>query len=817
MIVVAMGNADLSKYKAVMNWTEGFNRAIGASLTATRALLIMTTLSGVLSCADSDPIQAPPGSQAGAPSSGAGGSPEATAEQGGSPEAAAGEGGTGVPGAGSHGGAPNTGGYCQQDADCDDGLYCNGRELCTQLSPGLDAKVCMGPESGPCGPSACSEAAQTCDCSHADQDGDGYKVEGCASGKNVDCDDTDRNRYPGNPELCDDIDQDCSDETFGTRDADHDGFFDQACSNKLRYQSLFGTLAQPLRLGGTDCDDTKPSVHPGAVEVCDGLDDNCNGQTDEVYGGQGDPHTYYRDMDGDYWGSDANPLYTLCNSAPPGYSVQHGDCKDQESRIFPGAQEICNGIDDDCNGTVDQPDKPGNLISGQPYDGGVTEFECKSADGWKVKQCPAGRLDCDASYLDACETIATTLCNCHACGKTCAFSCGDTDCEEITALSTGDTHTCAIAAPASAGSAVTAAGGKVACWGRNALGQLGDGTTKDSSTPVLVGGVVKATAIALGERHSCAITSGSGALCWGNNELGQLGAGSPGHQSIYPLQVRSPSEWGIATKIASGKDHACAIYGGGLLACWGSDESGQLGNGFEGEKVSSNAPVQVVREVAGVRTFIRDAKQVVAGQAHTCVLAAGKVECWGDNTLGELGEDPDTVTSRTVARPVPGLDGIVVDELVASAGLNCARAGTSVYCWGSNLFGELAKEVGEFGTPTRIPLPSNIDSISAGRSFACARSSDGTARCWGSNDSGQLAMSEDVPSAPPTLLPLPNIGYIFGGNGRHVCALTTDAKAWCWGRNDDGQLGNNDVGGDQPVPKPVAALNSGETVVSSCR
>jgi alpha-tubulin suppressor-like RCC1 family protein len=217
--------------------------------------------------------------------------------------------------------------------------------------------------------------------------------------------------------------------------------------------------------------------------------------------------------------------------------------------------------------------------------------------------------------------------------------------------------------------------------------------------------------------------------------------------------------------------------------------------------------VRVVREVDGVRSFISDATQVVAGEGHTCALAAGKVECWGLNTLGELGEDPDTLTTRTVARPVPGLEGIVIDELVASAGHTCVRAGATVYCWGSNLFGELANDQGIFGPPTKIPLPSDISSITAGRFFGCALSTDGTARCWGSNDSGQLSIPEDITSAPPTLIPLQHIAGIFGGDGRHVCAVMKDASAWCWGRGDFGQLGNNDVPGDEPMPNPVSAFN----------
>jgi alpha-tubulin suppressor-like RCC1 family protein len=683
--------------------------------------------------------------------------------------------------------------------------------------PGKEFKVCMAREHGPCDPSPCSEA-EHCDCTvwNGDKDRDGRKVEGCAPDiEHSDCDDNDGTRARGFIEVCaDDMthDEDCDDATFGNKDTDGDLAIDQACSNKSDYQPLFFRPPQPLISShGTDCDDREPLTNPNAEEICDLQDNNCNGQIDEVPEGQG--ITYYQDLDGDHWGNDAKTQQSLCGFAPPRYVNVGGDCDDQNPWINPGREEICNGVDDDCDpeGKLDQPDKPGHLMSGQPYDGGSTQFECKGFDGWKVKQCPSDRLDCNDGYLDACETPSTTLCDCHKCGTSCAFSCGSTGCEEIRVLSTGNTHTCAIV---SESPDVTVVGGKVACWGRNLFGQLGDGKTRDSAIPVWVDRVEGATAIALGDSHSCAITSDSEIKCWGDNALSKLGAGSELDQSVNPLLVLSVAQWGKPTKLAASTEHTCAVYGQGRVGCWGSNHYGQLGDGYQGDGLFSNGPTLVLREVGGVRSLVQNATQVAAGERFTCLLAAGKVECWGDNSFGQLGEDPDLVSSRPVARPVPGLETIVVDQLVATASHACARAGNDVYCWGDNSVGELGNDNGGIGLPTkielRLPPDITITSIAAGRYFGCARSSDGVARCWGSNDSGQLTLPSDTPSAPPTLISLPDIAGIFGGDGQHVCALTADAKTWCWGRNDLGQLGNGALAEAQSTPTAVNAQNPGQ-------
>jgi hypothetical protein len=218
--------------------------------------------------------------------------------------------------------------------------------------PGV-AELCDGVDNDCNG--AVDEFVQTT--FYRDQDGDGYgdatvTTQACTApvgyvAQAGDCADTSAARHPGAAELCDGLDNDCNgqiDEGVKTtfyRDADGDGHGDaalttQACAAPVGYVALPG-----------DCNDGSATQHPGAAEVCDGLDNDCNGQVDE-----GVKTTFYRDADGDGYGDPA--LTTQACSAPVGYVAQPGDCLDTDADRRPGATEVCDGVDNNCNGVVDE-------------------------------------------------------------------------------------------------------------------------------------------------------------------------------------------------------------------------------------------------------------------------------------------------------------------------------------------------------------------------------------------------------------------------------------------------------------------------------
>jgi hypothetical protein len=217
-------------------------------------------------------------------------------------------------------------GYVAAGGDCDDGNVA--------YNPGANESDCTDPNDYNCDGSV----------AYNDADGDGYAA--CE-----DCDDNSAVANPSGVEVCDGQDNDCDGtvdegvENSFYYDGDGDGYGDSglveyACSAPAGYVS-----------DNTDCDDTDVTIHPNASEVCDGLDNDCDGSVDE-----GVENTYYRDADGDFYG-DSSSTTTAC-SAPVGYVAASGDCDDSNRSVNPGAAEVCDGLDNDCNTLID--DNPTN-------------------------------------------------------------------------------------------------------------------------------------------------------------------------------------------------------------------------------------------------------------------------------------------------------------------------------------------------------------------------------------------------------------------------------------------------------------------------
>jgi len=213
----------------------------------------------------------------------------------------------------------------------------------------------------------------------------------------------------------------------------------------------------------------------------------------------------------------------------------------------------------------------------------------------------------------------------------------------VTAISGGYKHMCAL---------TTAGGAK--CWGLNSTGQVGNGTTVDATTPTDVTGLTSGVAsIVVGDRTTCAVTTTGAARCWGWNAFGQVGNGTTVNATT-PVNVTGLSS-GVAS-IAPGSQHTCALSNSGDVKCWGGNADGQVGNG-----TNNSAPTPV--DVSGLPSGV---SSITAGTWHSCALtSSGAVTCWGGNFSGQLGRGtttdantPGTVSGGAVytVAEVPGND-----------------------------------------------------------------------------------------------------------------------------------------------------------------
>jgi alpha-tubulin suppressor-like RCC1 family protein len=333
----------------------------------------------------------------------------------------------------------------------------------------------------------------------------------------------------------------------------------------------------------------------------------------------------------------------------------------------------------------------------------------------------------------------------------------------------GQNHTCTIR------------GGQPWCWGSGSRGALGNGTIflTNHPVPALTGGKFFQT-LSLGNVHTCGITSPERALyCWGANESGQLGIGAAGADQLSPTAVSAPAgkRW---SHVDAGEMATCAVAEADSLAyCWGKDLRGRLG-------LSGSAQAAPLTPVNGGFRF----REVEVGLTFACGIEAtlSVVKCWGASDAGVLGDSlrGDSDTPGPINAPVT-----FVDLSVGPQHACAVDTDGGVWCWGSNLNGEMgtADLASSHRDPTLVPMVGTAVAVEAGFGHTCALEDTGDVVCWGRNDLGQVGVGFTAPVTGPTLVADPGEVAQVATGYRHSCAAAR-GKIYCWGDGNSGQLGN---------------------------
>jgi alpha-tubulin suppressor-like RCC1 family protein len=319
--------------------------------------------------------------------------------------------------------------------------------------------------------------------------------------------------------------------------------------------------------------------------------------------------------------------------------------------------------------------------------------------------------------------------------------------------------------------------------------------------------------ITAGGYHSCLLLQDGTALCWGNNSFGELGNGAA---SLLETATPTPvSGLTSATALSAGATFTCAILADQTVKCWGDNSVGQLGNGT---KSGSALPVPV-SNLLGVTA-------IATGYDYACaVVVGGTAKCWGNNSAGQLGDGTTTQSSLPVA--VKDLSG--ASGLAAGFNSTCTLLtdGTAK-CWGDNSVDQLGNSTGANSTKPVMVL--NLDSATsiaaldgATPGFAsnsdptsfCAVLADGSAKCWGSNSMGELGIGSfgSSQSRPTSVKGLEGAQSLAGGK-YFACTVTTLGAIDCWGNAQFGVLGTGIDEGTAVLPARVSGIGNAVAVAA---
>lgn len=383
----------------------------------------------------------------------------------------------------------------------------------------------------------------------------------------------------------------------------------------------------------------------------------------------------------------------------------------------------------------------------------------------------------------------------------------------IASLDAGGEHTCALLTT-----------GRVRCWGSNSAGQLGSATDFGSSTPVpdpqpAVALGARATAVAAGDTHTCALLTDGKVRCWGANFKGQLGTtaflgtATPTVQPAVPLGAR-------AVAVSAAGSSTCALLATGKVRCWGDGGSGVTGSATGASGPTPQPPIALGARATAIST----------GTDSACaVLVTRAVRCWGSNRVGQLGSVTRASTGVPSPTPLSAVPlGAPATAVTVGKSFACALLSTGrVRCWGANESGQLASAVNNGLSQAANPFPmpaanlgAGATAVAAGADHACAVLVSGTVRCWGYNWFGQLGSTTHEGTATATPAPQPALSFAEGGahpavvapalGDFHSCALTVTGHVHCWGTNNFGQLGAADPSSwtATPIQVPLSGVRT---------
>jgi alpha-tubulin suppressor-like RCC1 family protein len=394
-------------------------------------------------------------------------------------------------------------------------------------------------------------------------------------------------------------------------------------------------------------------------------------------------------------------------------------------------------------------------------------------------------------------------------------------------------------------------GGKLHCWGWGDAGDLGLGNTSSigdnelpSSVPFVdFGAGRRVLAIALGERHGCAILDTHQVWCWGEGSQGRLGYGNTNDIGDNELpSAAGPVDLGpgrTARAITAGENHTCAILDNGSVRCWGRGTNGRLGTGDTQDIGDTELPSAVAPVFLGTG---RTARAITSGGAHTCALLDnGSVLCWGAGSLGALGYGnvQDIGDNESPGSQAPVFLGRKAVAISAGEYHTCAVLDNgTVRCWGFGASGQMGlgntQNVGDNelpGTVGPVSLGGKAIAVSGGYDYSCALLVGGIVRCWGDNPAGQLGYGNandigdnELPSsAGPVQLGAGAKVLGISAGWEHACVLLTTGAVKCWGRNSEGQAGIGTAAppleaiGDDETPALTPAASLGGVVATHVR